>query len=128
MLQPAASKAAHFAAFDPAGAINGWLVGIHPPGGQGQLRTTVRVIWHMLLGHREVSRAIREAAAPVIAGTSNRAGGAGGAGGAAGGAGGGAGGAGAAPCIMIANNIVWFEAKWRWNFLARLGTQRVNLA
>ena len=46
-------------------AVNGWLVGIHPPGGKGRLRATVRVIWHMLLGHREASRAIREAAAPV---------------------------------------------------------------
>ena len=121
VLELAASKAAHFTAFEYPGAINGWLVGIHPPGGQGQLRTTVRVIWHMLLGHREVSRAIREAASPVIAGNSDRASG-------ASGDGGGAGGAGAAPCIMIANNIVWFEAKWRWNLLARLVTQLVNLA
>ena len=131
VLERAASKAADFPAFDPPGAINGWLVGIHPPGGQGQLRTTVRVIWHMLLGHREVSRAIREAAAPGIASTSDArqrslTSGAGGASGAAGA--GGASGAGAAPCIMIANNIVWFEAKWRWNFVARLVTQLVNLA
>ena len=85
----------------------------------------------MLLGHREVSRAIREAAAPGIASTSDArqrslTSGAGGASGAAGA--GGASGAGAAPCIMIANNIVWFEAKWRWNFVARLVTQLVNLA
>ena len=38
----------------------------------GWLRATVRVIWHMLLGHREASRAIREAAAPEIAGSSER--------------------------------------------------------
>ena len=78
---------------EPVGcAINGWLVGIHPPGGQGQLRTTIRVIFHMLLGHREVSRAIREAAAPAISPAAR---------------------ADVVPCIMIANNIVWFEAKWR---------------
>ena len=58
---------------EPVGcAVNGWLVGIHPPGGKGRLRATVRVIWHMLLGHREASRAIREAAAPVIAASSDR--------------------------------------------------------
>jgi len=33
-----------------------------------------------------------------------------------------------APCVMIANNIVWFEARWRWNLVARLVTWLVNLA
>ena len=40
---------------EPVGcSVNGWLAGIHPPGQQGSLRTTCQVLFHMLLGHREV--------------------------------------------------------------------------
>ena len=40
---------------EPVGcSVNGWLAGIHPPGRQGALVTTCCVLFHMLLGHRDV--------------------------------------------------------------------------
>lgn len=87
---------------EPVGCCaNGWLAGIHPPGRQGALRPMLKALFHMLLGHRDVARAIRDASP-------------------------------AAPAdkpmwIMIANNIVWFEAKYRFNALARLVAFFLNL-
>ncbi len=119
---------------EPVGcSVNGWLAGIHPPGQQGALVTTCCVLFHMLLGHRDVrasraalpppplprlhpvqgppppthdarcvtqaSKAIREAKPAE----------------------------GKPMWIMIANNIVWFEAKWRWNIFTRALAAFLNM-
>ena len=85
---------------EPVGcSVNGWLAGIHPPGRQGAVVTTCCVLFHMLLGHRDASKAI-SAATPA---------------------------AGKPMWIMIANNIVWFEATWRWNVLTRALAAFLNM-
>jgi len=86
---------------EPVGcAVNGWLAGIHPPGQQGSLRTTCQVLFHTLLGHRDVSKHIRSK--KPTGGFKNQ-------------------------WIMIANNIVWFESATRWNPFTRLLAFCINM-
>ena len=47
---------------EPVGTVlNGWLQGIHPPGKQGQVRTVFKVLYSQLMAHKQAADAINEA-------------------------------------------------------------------
>lgn len=66
---------------EPVGcALNGWLQGIHPPGKQGQVRTVFTVLYNQLMAHKQAADAIMAADARET------------------------------PTVLVANNVLWFEA------------------
>lgn len=69
-----------------------WCAGVHPPGKLSELGSVIKVVYHLMCGHRAAAAAIQAASAALQH----------------------------SPTILIANNVICFEPLNKWNpFLRR---------
>eukprot|EP00327_Prymnesium_parvum_P017933 CAMPEP_0113283758 /NCGR_PEP_ID=MMETSP0008_2-20120614/29630_1 /TAXON_ID=97485 /ORGANISM="Prymnesium parvum" /LENGTH=466 /DNA_ID=CAMNT_0000134513 /DNA_START=91 /DNA_END=1491 /DNA_ORIENTATION=- /assembly_acc=CAM_ASM_000153 len=85
---------------EPVGfAVCGWLAGVHPPGKSGQLMMVIKVVHNLMRGHFAAAAAINAASAVQPQ----------------------------PPSILIANNVICFEALNKWNPFTRFLAVFLNL-